>query len=173
MTPWGWALLYVAVDLFYYARHRLLHATRLGWALHAPHHASGDLSITSSLRLGWVQRVFDDFFYLPLVLLGVPPLAVFIAVELNHASQLWCHTEIIGRLPLLDRVFNTPSNHRVHHARDRALADSNYAATFMLWDKLFGTYRAEPHGPMPLGWAEPYEGINPLVIQFRELKRLG
>jgi hypothetical protein len=71
-----------------------------------------------------LQRVLDDFFYVPLVLLGAPPLAVFIAVELNHASQLWCHTEVIGRIPFLDRFLNTPSNHRVHHARDRAFADS-------------------------------------------------
>jgi sterol desaturase/sphingolipid hydroxylase (fatty acid hydroxylase superfamily) len=104
-----------------------------------------------------------------LVLLGAPPLAVFIAVELNHASQLWCHTEIIGRIPWLDRFLNTPSNHRVHHARDRSFADSNYGATFMVWDKLFGTYRAEPLAPLPLGWAEPYAGANPFVIQFRGL----
>jgi len=173
MTPWGWGLLYVVVDGFYYARHRLLHSTRLGWALHAPHHASTDLSITSSLRLGWVQRVMDDFFYVPLVLLGVPPLAVFITVELNHGSQLWCHTEVVGRLPFLDAFLNTPSNHRVHHARDRAFADSNYAATFMLWDKLFGTYRREPDARLPMGWTEPYEGANPFIIQFRGLWRLA
>ncbi len=186
LAPWSWTLnvatwglLYLLVDLFYYSRHRLLHSTRLGWALHAPHHASTDLSLTSALRLGWIQRVIDDFFYVPVVLLGAPPLAVFIAVELNHASQLWCHTEIIGRIPFLDRFLNTPSNHRVHHARDRTWADSNYGATFMLWDKLFGTYRREPpsslgikggNGALPLGWTAPYEGTNPLVIQFRGLQ---
>jgi sterol desaturase/sphingolipid hydroxylase (fatty acid hydroxylase superfamily) len=169
LNPATWVLLYLLVDLFYYARHRLLHTTRFGWALHAPHHCSTDLSLTSALRLGWVQRVFDDFFYVPLVLLGAPPLAVFIVVELDHASQLWCHTEIIGRLPVLDRFLNTPSNHRVHHAQDRALADSNYGATFMLWDKLFGTYQPEP-GPLPLGWTTPYAGTNPFVIQFRGLR---
>jgi sterol desaturase/sphingolipid hydroxylase (fatty acid hydroxylase superfamily) len=176
LAPWSWTLnaptwllLYLLVDLFYYSRHRLLHTTRLGWALHAPHHASTDLSLSSALRLGWIQRVMDDFFYVPLVLLGAPPLAVFIAVELNHASQLWCHTEVIGKLPLLDAILNTPSNHRVHHARDRAFADSNYGATFMLWDKLFGTYRREP-GPLPLGWTQPYEGANPFIIQFRGLR---
>lgn len=169
LNPVSWVLLYLLVDLFYYSRHRLLHATRLGWALHAPHHASTDLSLTSALRLGWLQRVLDDFFYVPLVLVGAPPLAVFIAVELNHASQLWCHTEVIGRLPFLDRFLNTPSNHRVHHACDRAFADSNYGATLMLWDKVFGTYRPEP-GPLPLGWAEPYSGSNPFVIQFRGLR---
>ena len=169
LNPLTWVVLYLLVDLFYYARHRLLHTTRLGWALHAPHHASTDLSLTSALRLGWLQRVLDDFFYVPLVLLGAPPLAVFIAVELDHASQLWCHTEVIGRLPFLDRFLNTPSNHRVHHACDRAFADSNYGATFMLWDKVFGTYRPEP-GPLPLGWATPYAGSNPFVIQFRGLR---
>ena len=177
LAPWTWplnagtwVLLYVLVDLFYYTRHRLLHRTRLGWALHAPHHASTDLSLTSALRLGWIQRVLDDFFYVPLVLLGAPTLAVFIAVELNHASQLWCHTEVIGRLSWLDRFLNTPSNHRVHHARDRAYADSNYGATFMIWDKLLGTYRPEPREPFPLGWTAPYAGTNPLVIQFRGLQ---
>lgn len=175
-APWSWeinpvsaVLLFLAVDFFYYSRHRLLHVTKLGWALHAPHHSSVDLSLTSALRLGWIQRVLDDFFYIPLVLLGAPPLAVFIAVELNHASQLWCHTEIIGRLPWLDAFVNTPSNHRVHHARDRALADTNFGATFMWWDRLFGTYRREP-GPLPLGWTEPYEGVNPFVIQFQALR---
>ncbi len=174
-APWTWnvtpvsaVLLFLAVDFFYYSRHRLLHSTKLGWALHAPHHSSVDLTITSALRLGWVQRVLDDFFYVPLVLLGAPPLAVFIAIELNHASQLWCHTETIGRLRWLDGFLNTPSNHRVHHARDRAFADTNFGATFMWWDRLLGTYRREP-GPLLLGWSEPYAGVNPFVIQFRAL----
>lgn len=170
MTWWQWAALYLLVDLLYYARHRLLHETRLGWALHAPHHASVDLSLTSALRLGWVQRTLDDFFYLPLVLLGAPPLAVFIIVELNHASQFWCHTELIGRLPLLDAVLNTPSNHRVHHAQDRVWADANYGSTLMLWDRLLGTYRREPDTSLPLGWERPYAGHNPLVIQFGALR---
>ena len=168
LRPWSYLLLFLAVDCLYYWRHRLLHSTRLGWALHAPHHSSTDLSLTSSLRLGWVQRVVDDFFYLPLVLLGVPPLAVFVAIELNHASQFWCHTLLIGRIPWLDFVLNTPSNHRVHHARDRRLADSNYAATFILWDRAFGTYRKEPEA-LDLGWSTPYSGKNPLVIQFRAI----
>ena len=169
MAWWQWPLLYVLVDFAYYARHRLLHETRWGWALHAPHHASVDLSLTSALRLGWVQRTLDDFFYLPLVLLGAPALAVFIVIELNHASQFWCHTELIGRIPLLDVFLNTPSNHRVHHAQDRKFADANYGSTFMWWDKLFGTYRAEPAERLPMGWERPYAGHSPFVIQFRAL----
>lgn len=169
MGWWQWLLLYVVVDFAYYSRHRLLHETRLGWALHAPHHASVDLSLTSALRLGWVQRTLDDFFYVPILLLGFPPLAVFIAIELNHASQFWCHTELIGRLPLLDPWLNTPSNHRAHHAQDRAYADANYGSTLMVWDRLLGTYRPEPEPRLPMGWSEPYAGHSPLVIQFRAL----
>ncbi len=172
MEWWQWPLLYVVVDFAYYARHRLLHRTKLGWALHAPHHASVDLSLTSALRLGWIQRTIDDFFYVPILLLGFPPLAVFIVIELNHASQFWCHTELIGRLPLLDPWLNTPSNHRVHHAQARSFADSNYGSTLMLWDRLLGTYRPEPTVPLPLGWELPYEGFSPIVIQFRALREL-
>ncbi len=170
MAWWHWPVLYVLVDLLYYSRHRLLHETRWGWALHAPHHASVDLSLTSALRLGWVQRTLDDFFYAPLVLLGAPALAVFIVIELNHASQFWCHTELIGRLPMLDRWLNTPSNHRVHHAQARRFADANYGSTLMLWDQVLGTYRAEPATPLPMGWEQPYAGHNPLVIQFQAMR---
>lgn len=165
-------LLYALVDFTYYSRHRLLHETRWGWALHAPHHASVDLSITSALRLGWVQRTLDDWFYLPILLLGFPPLAVFVVIELNHASQFWCHTELIGRIPWLDPVLNTPSNHRVHHAQDRRWADANYGSTLMLWDKLLGTYRVEPEPRLPMGWEKPYEGFSPFVIQFRAMREL-
>jgi sterol desaturase/sphingolipid hydroxylase (fatty acid hydroxylase superfamily) len=166
-----WPILFLGTDLTYYWRHRLLHETKWGWALHAVHHSSTELTLTSSLRLGWIQRVIDDFYYVPLLLLGFPAWALIISIELNHGSQFWCHTEVIGKLKLLDAFLNTPSNHRVHHSNQRALADKNYAATFILWDKLFGTYAAEPTD-LQLGWPNKYDGSHVLKLQFGELWRL-
>lgn len=33
---------------------------------------------------------------------------------------------------------NTPSHHRVHHGRNPACIDRNYAGVFIIWDRMFG-----------------------------------
>lgn len=158
---------YVAVDAIYYARHRLLHSTRWGWALHEPHHSSTDLTLLAALRLGWIQRLVDDFFYLPLLVFGADPVLLLVVIELNHGYQLWCHTTCIGRIGFLDRWWNTPSNHRVHHAADRRLADANYGSTWMIWDRLFGTYVPEPaSGIERFGLADVDRGLSPIAYQL-------
>lgn len=166
-VPVGLALLFV-VDFTYYWKHRLLHRTRLGWALHAPHHSSDDFNLLAAIRLGWVQRVLDDFFFVPLLVLGPAPLLLMLIVDLDESLQFWCHTEAIGTLGVLDRYFNTPANHRLHHARARRTADGNYGAVFMLWDRMFGTYRGGPR-PEAYGWEGRQAGLNPFRIQFASL----
>ena len=163
---------YVAVDFLYYWKHRLLHRYAWGWALHSVHHSSDDMNLMAAIRLGWVQRWVDDFFYLPLVLVGVEPVLVLLIVELNHASQFWCHTRCVGSLGWVDRLINTPSNHRVHHARERAVANHNYGSTLMCWDRWFGSYLREPEGGVRnFGVEEGPVGINPLRIQLAPLAR--
>lgn len=172
-------LAFVLVDLVYYLRHRWMHATPLGRALHEPHHASRRMTLLASIRLGWAQRLVDDFFYLPLLLLGFDPTLLFVTIEVNHAVPLWCHTDAVGRLPWLDPWLNTPSNHRVHHAADEALRNRNLGAASMLWDRLFGTYEREPEGGVArfgLGAGDRGDGVlaqqlAPLVSYARSLGR--
>ena len=165
-------LAYVCVDLLYYWKHRLLHTFDWTWALHSVHHSSEELNLMAAIRLGWLQRWLDDFFYLPLVLLGFDPTLVLLTVELNHASQFWCHTRCIGRLAWLDAMLNTPSNHRVHHARARAIADHNYGSTLMCWDACFGTYLREPSEHVQVfGVEDAAPSDNPLRIQLGPLQR--
>jgi sterol desaturase/sphingolipid hydroxylase (fatty acid hydroxylase superfamily) len=168
----AFAVAYLGVDFLYYWKHRMLHRFEWGWALHSVHHSTDDLNLMAAVRLGWVQRWLDDFFYLPLMLLGLDPVLLLLTIELNHASQFWCHTRCVGRLAWLDAVINTPSNHRVHHARARALADSNYGSTLMCWDRCFGSYVAEPALPIAeFGLEEGRVGLNPLRIQLAPLVR--
>lgn len=163
---------YVAVDFLYYWKHRLLHRYDWAWALHSVHHSSDDMNLMAAIRLGWLQRWIDDFFYLPLALLGVEPVLLLLIVELNHASQFWCHTRCIGALGWLDRAINTPANHRVHHARERAVANHNYGSTLMCWDRWFGSYLPEPAGGVrEFGVRESPLGLNPLAIQLAPLAR--
>lgn len=171
-AAWTIAPIYLAVDFLYYWKHRLLHSYGWTWALHSVHHSSDDLNLMAAIRLGWLQRWLDDFFYLPLALLGFDPVLLLLTVELNHASQFWCHTRCIGRVAWLDGWLNTPSNHRVHHARERVVANSNYGSTLMCWDRWFGTYRAEPReGIREYGIEGAPLGLNPLRIQLAPLLR--
>lgn len=167
-------LAFVGVDLLYYLRHRLLHATRLGWALHEPHHASRRLNFLAAIRLGWIQRLIDDFFYLPLLLLGIDAITLLVVIEVNHAFQLWCHTDVIGPIPWLDPWLNTPSNHRVHHASDERLRDRNLGSTFMIWDRLLGTYEPEPaDGVRSFGLGQDDRGDSTFAQQFEPLLDLA
>jgi sterol desaturase/sphingolipid hydroxylase (fatty acid hydroxylase superfamily) len=157
---------YVALDFIYYWKHRWLHETAFGWSMHGVHHSSPELNLTTSIRSSWVQRLLDDFFYLPLVLLGFDPLLVLITADVNLFSQFWIHTRILGRLGPLEWLLNTPSSHRVHHAHARRLANRNFGSTFIVWDRLFGTYLGEPAGEPAFGIEEGFVGHDPLRIQL-------
>ncbi|MEM7158445.1 MAG: sterol desaturase family protein [Myxococcota bacterium] len=134
------AAAYVLIDFIYYWKHRLFHQTRLGWALHSTHHSSESLNFLATFRLNWIEAALSYLFFAPLALLGFDPWLLLMLIEINDGWQMVCHTELPSPSRWLDRWFNTPNNHRVHHARDTALHDRNYGSTLMLWDQLFGTY---------------------------------
>lgn len=163
---------YLAVDFIYYWKHRFYHETRIGWALHTTHHSSQSITSLAAIRLSWFEAALDYLFFLPLVLLGVEPLLLFALIEANGAYQFWLHTEMVGRLPWLDPWLNTPHNHRRHHSRDVSVSASNYGSTLMVWDHLFGTYRAGEDHRGPYGVEGVEESINPFYLQFVGLMRL-
>jgi sterol desaturase/sphingolipid hydroxylase (fatty acid hydroxylase superfamily) len=161
---------YLLVDVVYYFRHRFWHSTGWGWAVHSTHHSSEEMNLLAAIRLSWIEALVDYLLYLPLVLAGFDPLQLLVMVELNLFAQFWCHTDTIGPLPWLDPWLNTPWNHRRHHARSRTLADGNYGSTFMVWDRLFGTYRAGC-ARVDYGIDGERESLNPLALQFGYLWR--
>ena len=160
---------YVGVDSILYAWHRVLHEAELGWALHSVHHSGRAMNVSVGVRIHWLQRAIDDVVYLPLAALGFEPLLVLAMVAFNRLSQYWVHTEMIGRLPWLDGWLNTPSNHRVHHENAGGGARANYGSTFMWWDRLFGTYRAETGRALEYGTDAGEPGANPITIQLQGL----
>src|SRR6185436_1375495 len=82
-------------------------------------------------------------FYLPLALVGVPPLVFVTAHALNTLYQFWIHTELVNKIGPFERFANTPSHHRVHHAINPQYLDKNYGGILILWDRLFGTFAEE------------------------------
>jgi sterol desaturase/sphingolipid hydroxylase (fatty acid hydroxylase superfamily) len=157
-AAWAWAACFLGQDFLYYWFHRFSHEVNAGWAAHVVHHQSEEYNLTVALRQGALQPAVSWAFYLPLAVLGFPP-AMFLAVSsFNTLYQFWIHTRLIGRLGALELVLNTPSHHRVHHARNPRYIDRNHGGTLIVWDRLFGTFAREE--------AEPVYGITKPLASF-------
>lgn len=160
-------------DFCYYWLHRMGHEVNVLWAAHAVHHQSEDYNLSTALRqtssgalLGWI-------FYMPMALLGYP-VEVFAAVALiDLLYQFWVHTQQIDRLGWFDRVFVSPSNHRVHHAVNDIYLDKNYGGILILWDRLFGTFIEERDDEkIVYGTRSPLRSWNPIWANLEGYKSI-
>ena len=167
---WVVVICFVIDDLRYYWWHRISHERRWFWASHVIHHSSQHYNLSTALRQTWTGTVIGGvLFKAPLAILGFHPLMLAFVGGLNLLYQFWIHTEMIGKLGPLEWVLNTPSHHRVHHATNPKYLDANYAGTFIVWDRLFGTFVAEDDGERPrYGIIKNLGTFNPVRIAFHE-----
>jgi len=169
-TWWGLVLLFLGSELLYYWHHRWGHTIRWFWATHSVHHTPNHLTFLASLRLGWTGELSAAIGgFAPLVLLGFQPAAIFAMLFVNLIYQFWLHSEYIPKLGRFDLVFNSPSNHRVHHASNPAYLDKNYGGITVIFDHLFGSYQRELESePCRYGLVHPLRSNNPFRIVFNE-----
>lgn len=176
LLPWRmalqwWTLIpcYIIFDFFSYWAHRVSHGQRFWWATHVVHHSGEYYNLTVSYRLSWIQHL-KIIFFMPVALLGFHPVVFFVTNQIAVLFQFWVHTEYIGRLPAwVEYIFATPSNHRVHHGSQEKYIDKNFGATFIIWDRLFGTYQEEDE-PAVYGLTNNIEQkANPFFINFHEV----
>ncbi len=171
----GWVVLLFGVDLGYYFFHRASHRVNVIWAGHVVHHQSEEYNLSVALRQSWFVKLAEWIFYLPLAIAGFP-IEMFVAMTtFNTLYQFWIHTRGIGKLGPIEWIMNTPSHHRVHHGIDPKYIDKNYAGVFIIWDRMFGTFREEDTEPV-YGIVKPLASWNPLwanVEYFVEMWRLA
>ncbi len=148
----------VVMDWVVYYQHRAFHAFPLFWKFHRMHHTDLEVDVTTGLRFHTVEMaasmLVKSFFVL---LLGAPAFGVFIFELVLNVSSLFSHSNV--RMPdWLDRALRflvvTPDMHRVHHSILPAETNSDFGFIFSLWDRLLGTYRAQPkegHEKMKVG----------------------
>jgi len=161
-TAWyGWLLALVFYDFCYYWLHRLGHESAILWAAHVVHHQSQDYNLSTALRqtssgvlLGWI-------FYVPMAFAGVRPLVFGIVAMVDLLYQFWVHTEHVPKLGWFDRVFVSPSNHRVHHAVNDRYLDRNYGGILIVWDRIFGSFEEESEKCI-YGTRAPLESWDPM-----------
>lgn len=167
----GWTVLpiFVLVEFCYYWFHRASHRVRWWWSAHVPHHSGETMNFTTAMRQSLLNAVVGTFvFYLPPVLLGVPPAVVMFMLAVDLSYQYFVHTECVGRLPAwYETIFDTPSNHRVHHGRNSQYIDKNYGGVLIIFDRLFGTYEPEVE-PVDYGIPRQIRSYNFLVLNFHE-----
>ncbi len=169
---WTFIPCYLIFDLCSYWSHRISHQQRFWWATHVVHHSSENYNLTVSFRLSWVQNI-KIIFFLPVALLGFHPIIFFITSQVAVLFQFWVHTEYIRKLhPAIEYVFATPSNHRVHHGSQEKYINKNYGATFIFWDRIFGTYQKEEEQVLYGITSEVPSKINPLILNFHEYQEM-
>lgn len=146
------------LDLTIYGQHLMFHAVPFLWRLHRMHHADLEFDVTTGLRFHPGEIVISMLIKLAAIpVLGAAPIAVLIFEVVLNATSMFNHGNV--RLPArLDRALRlfvvTPDMHRVHHSIDRRETDSNFGFNVPWWDRLFGTYCAQPalgHDRMTLG----------------------
>jgi sterol desaturase/sphingolipid hydroxylase (fatty acid hydroxylase superfamily) len=154
------ALALLALDLAIYLQHRLFHAVAPLWRLHRVHHADADFDLTTGLRFHPIEIGLSlAIKCAAIAALGAPAPAVLVFEIVLNAAAVFNHANA-GLPASVERWLRwlvvTPDMHRVHHSALRAETDSNFGFNLPWWDRLFGTYRAQPragHTAMRIGVA--------------------
>ena len=145
-------------DFAIWAQHLITHKVPVLWRLHRVHHADRDMDVTTAIRFHPVEIALSMGLKIGLVyLIGPSVIAIVVFEILLNGTAMFNHANL--RLPLgVDRLLRmvlvTPDMHRVHHSVHRHEHDSNYGFSLSLWDRLFGTYIAQPekgHDEMIVG----------------------
>jgi len=168
LLPWlevpRWLAVVVSLlllDLLIYGQHRLFHYVPLFWRLHRVHHSDTEFDATTALRFHPAEILLSMLIKIvAVVALGAPAMAVLAFEVILNATAMFNHANL--RLPAaLDRalrwVLVTPDMHRVHHSVHVEETNSNYGFNLPWWDRLFGSYRAQPrdgHTGMEIGLHE-------------------
>ena len=167
-VPTGWAIVIaiVCLDFAIYMQHVMFHAVPSLWRLHRVHHADLDYDMTTGARFHSLEIVFSMLIkFAVIAVLGASAAAVIMFEVILSSMAMFNHGNV--RLPLgLDRWLRllvvTPDMHRVHHSIIVNETNSNFGFNISLWDRLFGTYQAQP--------AKGHQGMEIGIKNIREAK---
>jgi len=148
----------IVMDAIIYLQHVMVHAVPALWRLHRVHHADPDFDVTTGARFHPIEIILSMLIkFAVIVVLGPPVVAVIVFEVLLNATAMFNHSNV--RLNLsIDKFLRlfvvTPDMHRVHHSVEADETNSNFGFNLPWWDRLFGTYRAQPragHEAMTIG----------------------
>ena len=159
----------VALDFIIYLQHAIFHFLPLFWGLHRVHHTDLDFDVTTGVRFHPIEILLSMGIKMAaVVVLGPAPITVIIFEIVLNGTSMFNHGNF--RLPIsIDRVLRlfivTPEMHRVHHSVLIKEYNSNFGFNLPWWDRILGTYRAQPE--------KGHEGMTIGLAQFRSPKELA
>ena len=169
---WIYGLL--VYEFFYWLQHWLAHKVRLLWCLHSPHHAPESMN----MFVGFNHNFLETMFYMPIFLgflpafFGVNPIIVLciVVVDVTWGNLLHINdTVVTGKYGLLEKIFQTPSYHRVHHAKNIRYMDTNYNSITLFWDWVMGTLQPlDQEEKVEYGITRHVKTTSFLDVQFGE-----
>ena len=172
LSIWLWIAGFFSYDFIHYIYHRLGHKTRILWASHVTHHSSLHFNLSIGWRVNTAELLYRFVFWSPLCLVGIRPEMILFFETISAIYSFLIHTENVGKLGILDWIFNTPSNHRVHHGSNPEYIDKNMGGILVIFDHLFGTYAKETSTPV-YGITHNIDTHNPVKILLHEYVHLS
>lgn len=161
---------FLAYDFVYYWVHRFNHEINILWAGHSIHHSGEDFNFSTAVRIGIVSALMTWPLFLPLAFLGVGLEVYLTLYSVQVIYQYALHTKSIPKLGILEKVLYTPSQHRVHHCKNRQYIDKNHGAFLCIWDRMFGTFQEELDGvEQKYGTTNKIDSFVPEIINFKEI----
>jgi sterol desaturase/sphingolipid hydroxylase (fatty acid hydroxylase superfamily) len=173
-----WFLLFIAEDFVYYVLHVVDHYTRFFWSAHVTHHSSEQFNLTVGFRSSVFQPLYRFIYFIPLSLLGFKVVDMAVMYSITQIYGILVHTSYVPKLRkmplmLLEYVFVTPSQHRVHHASNTQYLDKNMGMCLSIWDRIFGTFQEEIDDlPIKYGLTHPLEKRDAFNIVFHSWQEL-
>ena len=164
-------LLYTFIQ---YATHYYNHKIRIFWCLHEVHHSATQMNATAGLRGSVFDLISLDIFYLLMPLLGIHPIVYLLLYTCNKfwGTVIHVNENIINKIPALEKIITTPSNHHIHHASNPEYIDRNFGEVVPWFDMLFRTYTTEREPPV-YGTTHVRNQIGFWESQVHEFRRLG
>ena len=164
-APWALRVILavLVLDFVKYAVHRACHSLPWLWRVHQVHHSDPDLDVSTATRAHPVEVLLNHGVTLGAVaLLAPPPVAVLAAELLACFQSFFEHAN--ASLPAwfekpLRRWIVTPDMHPIHHSNQVWEQSRNLGEIFPWWDKLLGTYSADPLGGED-GWVPGLAGLD-------------
>ncbi len=158
----------ILLDGIIYLQHVMFHALPLLWRLHRMHHADIDFDVTTGSRFHPFEIMLSLLIkFAAILLLGPPVVAVLLFEVILNVMAMFNHSNIVLPVTIdrwLRRLIVTPDMHRIHHSIQPHETNSNFGFNLSLWDRLFGTYQAQP--------AQGHQKMQIGLNQFREPKYL-
>lgn len=168
---WVWILCYIGWDLIFYLKHYMEHNVRFMWAIHVNHHSSAYMNLSTSLRSGVFKSSYRYFFWAIIILIGFPLPMFLVLYGLGKVWAFFSHSQKLGHWGILEKFTITPTHHLLHHSCNEDNLNKNFGETFLIWDKLFDTFK-ETSQPLRYGINEPVNHSDFKDVIFHEFKSI-